>query len=375
MEEGGQNVCSSQNIVKFGQNGYALTHTVDEKLRPSMRNEHTTTHPASSLLLALDLLRAEGHDAQSCLKGTGLCVEDLVEESRTVTLQQETVFYRNLLRLAQDPCIGLRLGQSYLPQHYGLFGYALLSAATGHQALNIATDFGHHLSYTWFQMSFAVAGDCARFEFRERIAIDSEVKEMLFDRDCAAFYVSAVEVLRRQVALSHIRLPHDGHGRRPTYEEHFGCPVTFNHPTAVIEFPRFLLDSPLPFRDEEASRQLARQCRLMLSKVQRHGTVAEEIRGLLIGCPGNFPDIEWIAKKLASSVRTLRRRLSEENTSYQSILDEVRFGLAREYLSETDRPLHEIAALLGYSEPGNFTHAFKRWSGITPNAFRKMKEA
>ena len=81
----------------------------------------------------------------------------------------------------------------------------------------------------------------------------------------------------------------------------------------------------------------------------------------------------WAAEKLKTSERTLRRRLSEENTSYQAILDEVRLELAREYLLETALPLHEIAALLGFSEPGNFTHTFKRWVGVTPNIFRKQK--
>jgi hypothetical protein len=147
-------------------------------------------------------MRAGGHDVGSCLKGTGLGVGDLTKESRTVTLEQEAIFYRNLLRITNDPCIGLRLGHSYLPQHYGLFGYALLSAGTGWQALSIATNYGHHLSYTWFQMSYSVVGDNVRFEFRDRLVIDAEVREMYFDRDCAAFYVALNEVLRQSVALA-----------------------------------------------------------------------------------------------------------------------------------------------------------------------------
>ncbi len=334
---------------------------------------HTTTHPANSLIHALSLMRTEGFDAKACLKGTGIRMEELSQETRTVTLQQETLFYRNLLRLTQDPCLGLRIGSTYLPQYYGLFGYALLSAATGWQALSIATDFGHQLTYTWFRLSFAAEGDKVRFEFRDRIAIDADVRDMYFDRDCAAFMVAAAEVLRQAPPLTHVWLPHDGHGRRCAYEKHFGCRVTFNHPAAVIEFPQGILDAPLPFRDEEAVKQLSHQCRLLLSKLRKQSKLVEEVRSLLIGSPGRFPNIEWVAAKLQTSERTLRRGLSEENTSYQAILDEVRLELAREYLLETALPLHEIAALLGFSEPGNFTHTFKRWVGVTPNIFRKQK--
>lgn len=336
-----------------------------------MRTEHTTTHPASSLISALDLLRAEGLDGERCLDGTGLSADDLARESVTVTLQQETLFYRNLLTQTKDVCVGLRIGKTYLPQRYGLFGYALLSASTGWQALKIATEFGHYLTYTWFRMSYAIEGNDVRFQFSDRIAVDADVRDMYFDRDCAAFVVAAMELLRCPVPLSRVWLPHDGHGKREVYEAHFGCPVTFNHSCAEVEFPQAILDAPFPFRDDEASKQLAHQCRLMLFKAQRQGSLVEEVRSLLIGNPGTFPDIQATAEKLGISARTLQRRLAEEKSSYQAVLDEVRFSLAREYLTETSLPLHEIAVLLGYSEPGNFTHAFKRWSGLNPQEFRK----
>lgn len=341
--------------------------------KPSAKNLQTTTHPASSLILALDLMRAEGFDAEACLKGTGLGAEALADERRAITLPQEIVFYRNLLRLTGDPCLGLRIGRTYLLQYYGLFGYALLSAATVSQALAIATEFGGQLTFTWFRMGYSLTEDKVRFEFRDDIALDSDVRAMYFDRDCAAFHASATQMLRRPLELTRVFLPHDGHGCRQAYEAHFACPVTFNHPCGIVEFARSVLKQPLPFGDEEAAKRLAQQCALLLSKLQRRGGLVEKVRALLIGQPGRFPDIEWVADKLQVSVRTLRRRLQEENSSYQAILDEVRFGLAREYLVETALPLHEISALLGFSEPGNFTHAFKRWSGLTPKDFRRRE--
>lgn len=342
-----------------------------KKTDPSpMKTEHTNAHPANSLAPALDLLRDVGLDGELCLAGTGLCINDLARESATITLKQETIFYRNLLVLTKDICVGLRLGKTYLPQRYGLFGYALLSAMTGWQALKIATEFGHYLTYTWFRMAYSVKGDNLRFEFADRMAIDADVRNMYFDRDCAAFVITAIEVLRRPVPLNHVWLPHDGHGKRAAYEAHFGCPVTFNHSCAALELHRKIFDDPIPFRDEPTARQLTHQCRLTFLRAQRQGSLVEEVRTLLIGNPGVFPDIQTIADKLKISARTLQRRLADENSSYQTILDEIRFGLAREYLTETALPLYEIAILLGYSEPGNFTHAFKRWSGINPQDFR-----
>lgn len=242
---------------------------------------------------------------------------------------------------------------------------------TGWQALKIATEFGHYLTYTWFRMNYSIKGDNLRFEFSDRMEIDVDVRSMYFDRDCVAFVTTVVEVLRRPVPLSHVWLPHDGHGKRAVYEAYFGCPITFNHSCATLELHRKMIDDPLPFRDELTARQLVHQCRLTFYRAQRQSCLVEEVRSLLIGDPGVFPDIRTIAEKLGTSARTLQRRLTEENSSYQAILDEVRFDLAREYLIETILPLHEITILLGYSEPGNFTHAFKRWSGINPQEFRR----
>lgn len=109
---------------------------------------------------------------------------------------------------------------------------------------------------------------------------------------------------------------------------------------------------------------------LVRALLRSRGSLVEEVRQILIGRPGYFPGIDVVAQRLKMPVRTLRHRLSEEQIGYQGILDEVRFALAREYLLETPLPQHEIASVLGYTDPGNFTHAFKRWCGVSPREFR-----
>jgi AraC-like DNA-binding protein len=116
---------------------------------------------------------------------------------------------------------------------------------------------------------------------------------------------------------------------------------------------------------------LRQQCQLLLAKLGKRNQLIDNVRALLLARPGVFLDINGVAEKLGFSVRTFQRKLGEEKTSFQEILDEVRFRLAKEYLRETRIPLQEIAPLLGFNEPGNFTHAFKRWSGVAPNAFRQ----
>jgi AraC-like DNA-binding protein len=71
------------------------------------------------------------------------------------------------------------------------------------------------------------------------------------------------------------------------------------------------------------------------------------------------------------SESTLQRRLAGEGVRYQSLLDQVRYKLAVEYLQKTRLPISEIALLLGYSNPANFRRTFKRWSGYRPSQLRQ----
>ena len=67
---------------------------------------------------------------------------------------------------------------------------------------------------------------------------------------------------------------------------------------------------------------------------------------------------------------TLGRRLESESTSFRAITDQVKNLLAKEYLTNTELSVADIAHLLDYTDTANFRRAFVRWNGKTPNAYR-----
>ena len=329
----------------------------------------STTHSVAGLLPPLKVMQNEGFALEACLRGTGLDGRQLEEAGRTVTLQQEIRFYRNLLELSGDPAIGLRLGAAFVPQRYGIFGYALLSAATLGHAMAMAAHFVA-LSFSWFEMGYSVSHGSVLLTMGDRLAIDADVRNLLHDRDCAAVWVDLGEMLGQRLPLERVALPHDGHRLGAVYRDFFQCPVEFGITPSCLQFSAGFLDQPLPHHDAIASEQLRQQCQLLLAKMSRQNPLVDQVRQLLLASPGRFPEVPQIAERIGLSERSLRRRLAAENTRYKEILDEVRFSLARQYLSETLLPLQEISVLLGYSEPGNFTHAFKRWAGTSPRNYR-----
>ncbi len=81
--------------------------------------------------------------------------------------------------------------------------------------------------------------------------------------------------------------------------------------------------------------------------------------------------IETIAGSLNMSTRTLQRRLTDEGVSFAGLKDQIRFDLAVSGLKSRSLSIEEISEELGFSDRHSFTRAFKRWSGVTPSAFRK----
>jgi AraC-like DNA-binding protein len=82
-----------------------------------------------------------------------------------------------------------------------------------------------------------------------------------------------------------------------------------------------------------------------------------------------------VAQRLGMSTRSVARRLAEEGTSFGEILEQLQQRLASRYLGDDSMSIQQIAWLLGYSEPGAFTHAYRRWTGTTPRRARKPPPA
>jgi AraC-like DNA-binding protein len=100
----------------------------------------------------------------------------------------------------------------------------------------------------------------------------------------------------------------------------------------------------------------------------------DKVRRLLATpLPENDMSIEVVAQRLAMSPRTLQRRLAEERTSFDVLREEMRRQVGETYLADPTLSIGELAFLLGFSEPGAFHRAFKRWHKTTPQAFRKRQ--
>ena len=112
-------------------------------------------------------------------------------------------------------------------------------------------------------------------------------------------------------------------------------------------------------------------CDDLHDRLQHRVGVAGKVRGFLLGKLGRPMGLENVASHFDIPERTLRRTLGEEGTSFRAILDQLRAEVATKYLRDTQMTVDDIASALGFSETANFRHAFRRWKGASPRAFRQ----
>ena len=124
--------------------------------------------------------------------------------------------------------------------------------------------------------------------------------------------------------------------------------------------------------DSKTNVLFSQQCEELVSGMTKVDETTANVRRLLIHSAGNFLSISGVAEKLHITERTLRRRLTAEETNFRTIFDDIRNTLARNYLSKTSLSVVEIADLLNYSEATNFHRAFQRWNSTTPADYRQQ---
>ncbi len=166
--------------------------------------------------------------------------------------------------------------------------------------------------------------------------------------------------------------------RRPEkvepYRKFFQVLLRFDADQYALVFSSSWLNRLLPNADTELRRLLQEQIGAL--EQQQAPDFPEQVRSLLRAAlaTGHAKAVQ-LAALLSMHVRTLHRRLAEHETSYQQLLDEARFEVARQMLLHSTKDVAEIAGLLDYADARSFIRGFRRWSGTTPARWRKEEVA
>ena len=180
----------------------------------------------------------------------------------------------------------------------------------------------------------------------------------------------------RRVPILQARFAYPEPAYSAEYKMMYSAHLSFDMPATQIEFePRYLA---LPLvQDRETLQVFLRDApeNIVLKYKSERSVTAQVRRQLRSLSPIDWPHFEVVAAALHLTGSTLRRRLADEGQSYQGLIDELRRDLAIDALIHSSRTVSEISAQLGFSDPGSFHRAFKKWTGTPPAGYRKTRAA
>jgi AraC-like DNA-binding protein len=315
----------------------------------------------------LSRMNARGIPAERVLAGTGLQAGQVQGMFRGTPAHYRGII-ANMLRLTGDPFLGISLGAEFRISDFGVLGYAVLSSSTLRQSRSVMARY-----YTLNE--HIIRPEVTIDEHRWCVGISETFPLGQLLPFAVEEYVSravslACTLTNQPFPVKALHLAYPAPADLSAYRRHFDCAMHFDQPRTLVHFDVGCLETAISLANEEVFRVCERQCQLTASRIAGNSSLAAQIRDALVGSPGEFPDMDQMARRLKTTPRTLRRRLLGEGIAYQRILDETRQDLALQYLEFTSLTPKEIAFLLGYSDVSNFRRAFRGWTGKRLSDFR-----
>lgn len=167
-----------------------------------------------------------------------------------------------------------------------------------------------------------------------------------------------------------VDFPHPEPLNLKPYQDAFRCPLHFNAKVHQLHFSTADLTAPLPMANPELAAMVDRMAGERLKQLDSKG-VSYKARELIVRrLPDGDPLRADVAKEMCLSERTLQRRLQEEGTSFNELVDDTRRELADQYLRKSDLTLAQVAYLLGFADQSTFFRACKRWFDTSPGDYR-----
>lgn len=313
-----------------------------------------------------------GAEVPAIVREAGIDLELLTDPDARVPLEQHLKMWEILSRRGDGLHIGARIGIAAL----GVIGYAMQHEATVGDALAWQQRVGAVLYpglVPQLERRRDAAGDYVVF-VRAMVPAFARLREPIFAQ--AASIVAMMRALAGAAARpAFVALPLSRPADPREVEAYFACPVAWDAPLLQIGFDGGLLAVPLPRADPQLFGYLARRAESMLATLPGDASWAERVRREIgAALAEGEPRLQAVAKRLAVSERTLHRRLLDEQTSFTGLVEEARHARALQLLADRSLSASEVAVLLGYAEPAPFFRAFKRWTGETPQGWRRRGE-
>jgi len=319
---------------------------------------------SNSVIRRLDDLGVPG---QAVLRLAGLPPTLFDQERVLLDTAEMFALYRGIEQASGDPVFGLKICKEQRIERYDPIAIAALYASSFRDALQRMARF-KQLTCPEKLHVHEQAEEC-RVEFEWLLAQEDEPR-LLIDLCFAWVFDIASKGSANQIRAKRVEFKRAA-ADQAEYERHFGCEVHFDAPRNLLVFDAAELERPFLTHNEEVAAMVAPQLEAELAEHLARSTFRERVKATLKkALAGTRPELRTVARELGLSTRTLQRRLTDEQVTFQQLVTEARRELARHYLQHSTLELNETAYLLGFEDANSFFRAFQQWEGSSPGEWR-----
>jgi AraC-like DNA-binding protein len=316
------------------------------------------------------VLQQLGHDPRPVLRRVGLSLKSMSNPDMIVPFANIGRLLSACAVVSGCPYFGLLVGQQVPTSALGVLGYTIQNATDVDTALSNLIRY-RGLNDRGGFITLEREGALARLQY-SIIKQDITGADQMYD--CAV--AIGCNILRGLCGHDwtpiEVLLAHDRPEDRAPFDTFFRCPVRFNAVYSGLLFNRRWLEKAPPGADPLLYRHMLREARDL-----HHDEPADThempllLRALL---RAGLCKQEEVAALLGINRRTLGRQLRSAGTTFRHEVEAMRFAQAKHLLADATLNTKQVAFTLSYVDVSAFSHAFKRWSGMSPGQWRKSKD-
>jgi AraC-like DNA-binding protein len=312
---------------------------------------------------------AQGLNSSQLLNAAGISPELLSKTNARVSAVNFGRLQSIVMREMEDDFLG------YGPSRYVIGTWTNMC----HSVIHCAT-LGHMMArycrfyqmFEWgLQPRFEINGDEAKFVI-EHGNTDHAVGLYGFELIMFNLHRFCSWMVRRHLPLIAVNLEYSAPAHAEEYRHLFlGQAVFFDKPRSEIIFHRSLTELPIEQTEQSLQRFLQHPTLVMLIQQYQEKSWTAQVRMIVNKRLIDTPGIEEIAEQLHLHPQTLRRRLAQEGSTFNELKTQCRHDTALYHLGRSNLSIESIAQRTGFSESSAFTRAFKSWTGMTPQHYRR----
>jgi AraC-like DNA-binding protein len=313
------------------------------------------------------IFKDAGLDTSRALKVAGLPMDLFERKSASLSLIEYFSMWRGLEETLGDQAFPIKLISNFVSDAFDPVIFSAFCSPDLNSAFKRLSLFKALMGPMTLHVNIAEQQTSVRYEVQGvnpgHIPYSLVASELLFFIHLAR--TGTREQIRPIQVITPVDLP-----ELETYSSHFGVkPIKGAHVEVVFS----ALDAKRPFVTEHESMwaHFEPALRQRLRDLNDSASFTDKVNACLLeAIPSGNVSAQEIASRLLVSTRTMQRKLGDEGTSFQTLLNMVREKLARHYLASSEMTGGQIAYLLGFDDPNSFSRAFHIWTGTTPEQAR-----